>query len=138
MNRAALGGEVSGDVPDLGGLVCEAFLCQSYWYEGREVEPANVVYLQFGSVWRRLYMDRGIVFWRPQDGPPEPHDAASEGCSYPVVDVGLAASVIGVRLDYLEMAWSDSEAAVTFRFANRSSVIITCGYTEDVTTYRIV
>src|SRR6516165_3282035 len=63
--------DINGDPPALAGLTCQELLVQQYWYSGRLEDEANVIFLKFGQRWYRLYFDSGIIFWRPQDSPPE-------------------------------------------------------------------
>ena len=56
-------------LPDIPGAVCNALFLQAYYYRGKLVSEANVLFLQLGDGgWHRIFIDGGIVFWQRVDG----------------------------------------------------------------------
>src|SRR5690349_4290178 len=110
--------DVNGTPPGLAGKQCEGMLVQQYFYRGALEDDANNIYLRFEDTWHRLYFDCGTVFWRIQDSPPEPFVVADEGWEYPLLEIGVSAGVVGVRLDTYDMAPLEAGAFVEFKFAN--------------------
>src|SRR5437870_317540 len=96
--------DINGEPPRLVGLPCDELLVQQYWYRGELIEPANVVHLEFGGRWHRLYFDSGIVFWRPHDRAPEGVPQGEDEFAYPLIDLGQQFGVRGVELDRMEAA----------------------------------
>lgn len=125
---------VNGEPPPLAGQLVEEFLAAEYWHKGELVDPANVVYLQFGGAWRRLCFDFGVVFWRPHDRAPESVPPGEQDFAYPLVDLGRRFGIRGVMLDRLEALPIEGGADVRLEFRNGVVVAFRC--VADTTTYR--
>jgi hypothetical protein len=109
---------VNGEPPQLAGLRCDAILCVEYWHAGRLVEPCNVTYLCFEGAWHRLYFDYGIIFWRRDEGGPQPFDAPEMESTYPVVDLASKRGLAGACLSGYRMEPIERGSCVTFVFEN--------------------
>lgn len=83
-------------VPDVADAVCEAVLVQAYYYRGRLVSEANVLFLRLGDGWHRVFIEAGVVFWQRV----EALDSAGEydRHHYPLTDLGAAYGFAGKRL----------------------------------------
>ena len=127
--------DIHGEPPALAGEICEAFLCEQFWYEGVLEAPANVTHLCFGGRWYRLYFDWGIIFWRPADASPASWAIPEEGFEYPLVDVGAESGVLGARLAEYRMEPAERGSRVTFLFDNGRRVVLEDS--EDRTEYRV-
>jgi hypothetical protein len=127
--------EVVGRVPELAGLLCEAFICEGFVHDGELVASAHVVYLCFAGAWHKLVIDCGVIIWRPSPGQPSPSAIASEGWEYPHIDVGAIANVIGHRLKEYRMQTATAGGKVTFFFDNER--IITIDNKDDTSSFRI-
>lgn len=127
--------EIVGHPPELAGLLCDALICEGYFYKGELIANANVVYLCFEDTWHKLVIDCGVIFWRQQVKLPKPWAVENEGFEYPHVDVGADAGVIGHRLESYEMATSTNGGHVTFLFDQGR--IITIDNENDHSTFRI-
>lgn len=136
MTDAWSAADVNGEPPALAGLVCEALQCLAYSVHGEVIDPANTIHLRFDGVCRRLYFDTGIVFWRPDEGQPEPYAIDEEGTAWAVIDVAADAGVVGARLVDYDMRWKETFAEVNFRFES-CTVVFRNTYADDVTTWRI-
>jgi hypothetical protein len=127
---------VIGQPPELAGSICEALVCESFVSNGEVVATANVVFLRFRGIWHRLCIDGGVIFWKMQDQTPAPWSVMDEGWTYPHVDVGSAAGVIGRRLDHYEMTANERGAQVELVFDHGRGIII--DNVDDRSDYRIV
>lgn len=58
---------------------------------------AGNTYLKFGSVWHHLSFDIPVVHSRLKSSEPGPW-AVEEEWNYPIINVGVAGDLIGVRL----------------------------------------
>jgi hypothetical protein len=126
---------VLGNPPDLANARCEAFICRSYWSEGELVVTANGVHMCFDGKWYELVTDCEIIIWRDQDKKPEAYDVEENGWSYPLVDVGVEAGVIGCRLESYVMKPTPFGVRIDFRFENQRTIIIEDA--GDRSNYRI-
>lgn len=127
--------QLNGDPPNFAGRVCEAFLCESFVYDGKLEASANVTHLRFAGAWYRLYFEPGLVFWRVSSSDPMAWAVPEEGWSYPHTNVAELAGLIGEVLEAYEMEAGDSNARVTFRFRNGRQVVIE--YEDDRGNFRI-
>ena len=100
------------------------------------METANVTYLSFDDIWHRLCFDPGIVHWRASPAEPEPWTVGEEAWSYPHVDVGLVARLIGVRLKSYKTLVAECGASVVFEFENSCQVHIK--NVGDRTSYEVM
>lgn len=110
--------EINGTPPELTGLVCDSFICESFAYDGEVIATANVSHISFGGQRYRAYFDCGIIFWRASSTPPEPWADAEEGWNCPHTDVGVLAGVVGVTLSSCVMAPTETGSTIVFHFAN--------------------
>lgn len=127
--------EINGDPPRLAGLRCDAILCVEFWHAGSLVTPAAAVYLCFEGRWQQLSFDCGIIFWRAEQGAPQPFSAPEIEASYPVVDVGAQRQLIGVRLSEYQAEAIEGGARVTFTFDGGQR--LTFSNIDDTTTYDV-
>src|SRR5262249_336843 len=76
-------------IPEIAGGVCTALLAQQYWYRGKLVAEANVLFLKLQDrIWHRFFIDGGVVFWRTVDAPDDPADEGHH--RYVHLDLGAA------------------------------------------------
>jgi hypothetical protein len=127
--------DVNGEVPDLAGQRCEAFLARAHWHKGELNDPANTSHLCFDGRWHRLYFDHGFVFWREDEGRPEPAGEPEGDFAWTVEDVGAAAGVIGATLIDFDMTWEEAAAVVVFTFVGGASITFTNDYATDTTRW---
>ena len=126
--------EVDGILPDLAGSVCDELLVQQYWYLGRLVEPANVIYLQVNGKWHRLFFDCGIVFWRQSQGPTLAAPATEEEeFAYLLIDLGRQLCLRGLLLANMGATPIEGGSQVQVAFAN--GVTVAFRNVNDNTTY---
>ena len=112
---------VDGTPPALAGRICQAFVCQQFFVDGRLEDGANVVFLKFDDVWSQLFFD-GMIFWRPCKRAPEPFDVPEKRWSYPHVDLGVTADVVGRKL--MRYVMSDKPMRVSFEFENSARITV--------------
>ncbi|MHA6576324.1 hypothetical protein [Pseudomonas yamanorum] len=110
--------EINGTPPDLAGLACNFFICESFVCDGRVIAPANVSHISFGGQLYRAYFDCGIIFWRSSSTPPEPWTDPEEDWDCPHIDVGALAGVVGVALSSCVLAPTATGSTIVFHFAN--------------------
>src|SRR5258706_16435246 len=69
--------------------VCEQQLAQQYWFEGRCIDEANVLFMRIDSGnWLRFLFDCGKLFWRIEATPSLLDPAEVTGkYAYPLVDL---------------------------------------------------
>jgi hypothetical protein len=127
--------EMVGHAPQLAGLLCEAFICEGYVYNGDLIANANVVCLRFSGAWHKLVIDCGVIIWRPFRDEPGASAIAGEGWEYPYVYVGAIAGVVGRRLKEYRMETGAAKGKVAFVFDNDRA--ITIDNESDVSTFRI-
>jgi len=118
--------DINGEPPDLQGATLQELLVSSFWFAGELAEEANVVYLKADDVWHRLYFDCGIIFWRPETGPPESYDFRNDDGTLSdvrVVDLGRDRNlVVGSRIDAYTMEPVDGGSRVQFRMSDATCV----------------
>lgn len=127
--------QVIGQPPDLAGSICEGLICQGFAAGGELLASANVVFVRFEGVWHRLCIDCGVIFWKMQEQTPEPWAVEEEGWTYPHIDVGASAGVIGHHLDHYEMKTTGVSGQVVFVFDDGRSIII--DNEHDRSNYRV-
>jgi hypothetical protein len=127
--------EVNGEPPRLAGLRCDAILAVECWHAGRLVEPCNVVYLGFEGAWHRLYFDYGTIFWRRDEGGPQPVEVSEIDAAYPVIDLATEQGLVGDRLSDYRMEPIERGARVTFHFENGR--LLAFESVDDVTSCQV-
>ncbi len=127
--------EVNGTQPDLVGKRCEEMIALEYWHEGKLVDPANVVHLNFDGDWHLLYFDSGIVFWRDDTRVPESFEAPEIDASYRAFDLAEVHALRGAKLTSLEA--EPIEAGSQVRFGFEGDKQITFRNVRDVSTYSV-
>lgn len=127
--------EIVGTPPTLAGLACEAFICEGFVHNRQPVADANVVYLCFAGVWRKLVLDCGVIIWRQLTEDPKPRGIDHLGFQYPTVDLGILAGVLGHALEDYRMESNSITAEVAFSFENGRTIII--NNANDRSTWRI-
>ena len=128
--------DVIGEWPSVEGAVCQAFVCQGFLADGEMIDNASVTFAKFAGVWHRLTIDGSVVFWRTSESAPEPFEVQSEGWSYPHVNVGKLADVVGQVLVSLDVETDVDGLIVSFGFANGKSIRIE--NVDDKSNYGIV
>jgi hypothetical protein len=92
------------EAPDLAGARCAGVLAQEFWYAGRRVSPANVLFVCVegadGLAWHRIALDVGLVFWRVEHAPslPTSRDDSDLYGEHPVVNLGALYGLVGRRI----------------------------------------
>ena len=125
--------EMNGDQPDIVGQTCEGLVIIEYSHAGVVVEPANVTFLRFSSRWHRLYLDSGVVFWRPDEDGPKSFDAPELDASFRAVDVGAQLGLGGRRL--LAIQYEPLEDGTRVRLCFEGGVELKLEDRKDVTSY---
>ena len=115
--------EVHGTAPELASLRCDELLCEQYWHRGTLEDPANVVYLRFGSRWHRLTFDHGIVFWRTPSKRPAPYTMPELEAEAKIDNLGTRLGVAGRVLDSYEARAVPGGSEVEFRFEGGVQVL---------------
>jgi hypothetical protein len=128
--------EINGVEPDIIGHTCESLVAIEYSHAGVLVEPANVTFLRFSSRWYRLYVDSGIVFWRPDDFGPRSFDADELNATFRAVDIGVRFGITGRRLVAIEYEPLDEGSRVRLRFEGGAELKLEDR--NDVTSYSAV
>ncbi|MGD8938099.1 MAG: hypothetical protein PVJ72_01895 [Gammaproteobacteria bacterium] len=81
--------QVDGIQPKLEGHVCEALICQQYWYNGKLDDEVDVLFLKADGRCHQLYFENGVVFWRMQKEVPQPFEQKpGDKFAYPFIDLG--------------------------------------------------
>lgn len=81
--------DINGIQPKLEGHVCEALICQQYWYNGKRENEVDVLYIKADGRSYQLYFENGVVFWRNQQEIPHAFEQEpGSPLSYPLVDLG--------------------------------------------------
>ena len=127
--------EVVGKPPKLTGLICEAFICESFVHKGQLAANANLVYLCFADIWHKLVLDYGVIIWRRPAEAPTPKAIDDLGYQSAHADIGALAGVIGHRLEDYRMQSDSITAEVVFSFENGRAIIIQNA--NDRSTWRI-
>jgi hypothetical protein len=115
--------EIHGTPPELASRQCDELLCEQYWYRGSLEEPANVIYLRFGSRWHRLTFDLGIIFWRSQQTRPEPYRMSDLEAETRLDDLGARLGLVGQLLLRYEARAVPGGSEIEFQFAGGRSVV---------------
>ena len=108
--------EVIGEAPSLDHVICDALVCEQYWHQGNLDSPANVIYLKAGRTWHRLTFDCGIIFWRTQPDPPEPHTMPELEAEAKLDDLGVRLNLAGCSLAGYEASAIPGGSQVRFQF----------------------
>ncbi len=103
------------------------------FHKDKLVDRANVIFLSFDTDWHQLYFDCGIIFWRPQKGPPEGFSAADLGCTYPLLDLGRHCGVKGQKLCSCASFPVKNGFMVSFKFESGAELSFRC--TGDTVNY---
>lgn len=125
--------EVQGQWPSINGEIVDALLCQEYYYEGALAEPANVIYFKVGSVWHRLTLDCGVIFWRREEVGPEAYAAPEINAEYKIIDLGTRLGIVGSVIITLEPSPVPGGVGVSVLFSNGRRTFFK--NQDDVTTY---
>lgn len=119
--------DITGEPPQLGGCICNALICEQFWYRGELVSVANVIYIQADRSWYRLVLDAGVIHWRNQAESPKPWEVPEEGYDYPHFDLARQEGLIGVPIASYAMHASATGCSVDFLFTDGRRAIF-----EDV------
>ena len=86
--------KIHGQTPRLIGKNCKRVIAQQYWHAGTLADPFNVLFFCFDSLWHRLALDCGEVFWRSSPVAPVSRECPEINASYRLVDLGFADELI--------------------------------------------
>lgn len=120
--------KTDGAVPDLVGRRCDGLLVQQFWQHGILADAADVVWLKLDGLWHELYLDAGVVHWRPQQAPPQQRAGSAGGVfDYPLVDLGDEIGLEGWEISEFQLRETqdgeilelDFGAAGTLELTNR-------------------
>lgn len=62
--------EINGIPPRLNNQVCEAVICQQYWYQHKLAQQVDALFIKVNGRWHELYFDSDIAFWRSMSEAP--------------------------------------------------------------------
>ena len=129
--------EIDGIPPKLSNQVCEALICQQYWYQGKLEQEVDALFIKVKEHWHRLYFDAGIVFWRIQEEPPESVESQpTDPFVYPLIDMSEKYDIKNcIITDYATEPILEG-AQVSIVFENKGSLIIT--HSENRTALRFI
>jgi len=113
---------INGDVPQIEGKRCEAFLCQDYRHEGIIEDRAYITHMCFEGAWYRLYFEPFLIFWRRSEGAPEKSNEA--GFEFGLEDIGSKCHIKGACLVLLTQELSAGGVEVRFSFENERWVSV--------------
>ncbi|MDH5668532.1 MAG: hypothetical protein OEY86_11020 [Nitrospira sp.] len=125
--------EIHGQWPSVDGETLKALLCQEYHYGGVLAEPANVIYFRVGSVWHRLILDSGVIFWHVAKSGPESFVAHEIKAEYKIIDLGRKCGVVGSEIKAIEPIPIQRGVGVSLSFSDGRKIIFR--NQDDVTTY---
>ena len=130
--------DINGDVPDVEGSLCQAFIVQSFLQDGVLVEPCNTAFICCAGRWHRLYFDHGFVFWREQESAPEAYESPGDGWSYSISDLLPRVSDCPTLLEKVHGAQDDKQTAITFTFAGNRQIRLCNDFATDTTSYSVI
>ena len=108
-------------LPDIAGAVCNALFVQAYYYRGKLVSEANVLFLQLGDGgWHRIFIDGGIVFWQRVDGLDSPDQDRHH---YTLTDLGALHGYAGRRVTRVETADLPEGGELRLTFEDRPPIV---------------
>ncbi|OIO72530.1 MAG: hypothetical protein CO186_05025 [Zetaproteobacteria bacterium CG_4_9_14_3_um_filter_49_83] len=113
---------VNGDVPQIEGKRCEAFLCQDYRAEGVVEDRAYITHVCFEGAWYRLYFEPFLIFWRSSTEAPE--ETREPGFEFGLEDIGTKCHIKGALLISLAQEVVAEGVKVKFSFENGRSVSV--------------
>lgn len=118
--------EIDGIPPKLSNQVCEALICQQYWYQGKLEQEVDALFIKVKEHWHCLYFDAGIVFWRIQEEPPVSVESQpTDPFFYPLIDMSEKYDIQNFIIkDYVTEPILEG-AQVSIEFENKGSLIIT-------------
>jgi hypothetical protein len=114
--------DIHGNAPVLEDVICDAILCEQYWYKGQLTEPANVVHLFVAGQWHRLAIDMGIMFWRVSSAAPEPYQMGDIEAEVRLDDLGDRLDFAGLKLESYIPSVIPGGSQVRFNFKGGRSV----------------
>lgn len=117
--------EIDGIQPKLEGHVCDALICQQYWYNGKMANQVDVLFVKADGRNHQLYFDNGVVFWRNQLEMPKPAASKTgDAFSYPLVDLGEQYQLQNRLITGLSVEPLPQGAKVTIEFENDGVLVI--------------
>ena len=129
--------QTDGIPPRLSNQVCEALICQQYWYQGKLEQEVDGLFLKVNGRWHQLYFDSGIVFWRLQQDAPKSFEAQPDDpFVYRLVDVGEKFALQNrVIADCITESMIEG-VRVSLVFEDKGSLIIT--HSENKTSLHFI
>jgi hypothetical protein len=128
--------DIVGDPPYLSGKVCNALISERIFHNGELYAEANVIYLKADETWHRLFLDVGIIHWRPQDHAPQPFVVTQEDLTHSHFDIAEDAHLIGVPFSSYDMQANEAGCSITFHFQNGRRVVF--DESMDRTRYAVI
>ncbi|WP_455212428.1 hypothetical protein [Kaarinaea lacus] len=117
--------QIDGIQPKLEGHVCEALICQQYWYNGKLDNEVDVLFVQADGRFHQLYFENGVVFWRTQHEIPQPFECKpGDRFAYPFVDLGEKYQLNHRLITGLNVEPMPEGAAVSIQFENGGELVI--------------
>ena len=132
--------EFQTPIPDLTGARCAALLVQEFWYAGKRVSPANVLFLAIqGGAWHRIAVDAGVVFWRVEAAPslPTPEMDSEQYGQHPLVDIGVQNDLVGRQIQGVWATEHLDADEVLIQFRGGPAVVLRALPGRDVTDLEI-
>lgn len=118
--------EIDGIPPRLENQVCEALLCQQYWYRGQLQSEVDILLLKVNDRWHQLYFENGTIFWRVQnEAPKAAENQPADPLIYPLIDLGEKYSLKDSVISDCLTEPLINGARVSFTFEGRGSLLVT-------------
>lgn len=115
--------DIVGAWPELAGKTLEQLIAQESWFEGERDDEANVVWLQVGGQWYRLYFDNDAVYWSTASHGPSPQATApDEEPDFSLADLAATHDLVGKTVTACDGDWADDTSTVTLHFDSGKTV----------------
>jgi len=118
--------DINGIPPRLNNQICEALICQQYWYQHKLVQEVDALFIKVNGRWHELYFDNGIVFWRDMPKAPTAFvHQQDDPFEYRLVDIGQQYGVNDCVIRDCAPEPLVDGVRVTLVFEKQGSVLVT-------------
>ncbi|KPK40341.1 MAG: hypothetical protein AMJ69_02605 [Gammaproteobacteria bacterium SG8_47] len=129
--------ETDGIPPRLNNQVCEAIICQQYWYRGKLAQEVDALSLKVNGRWHQLYFDAGVVFWRMRsEGPVPAEHKPDDPFDFPLVDLGEQFDIKGCLITDCVTEPVIGGARVSMSFEDKGTLVVT--HSDSETRLRFI